>query len=130
MELLLMSEPMVWTVLSRFGTLVTVGNSQGPEDVADSRDHAAWLRWLGIPGARTLRRLLQDWDTDLLVERQLLVVRLARRLEAVCGTDEDAEPLEACAVDGKTIRASCDADRDVARPHIVSARLDRGLVVR
>ena len=123
--------------------LAAIGDSHGPEDAADfARDHAAWLRGLGIlgdriPSAQTLRRLLRDRDTDLLAELQPLVVRLARRLEAVCApnadmeaeADRDAEPLEACAVDGKTVRASFDAERGVPRTHIVSARLDNGLVV-
>ena len=118
-----------------------IGDGQGPEDAADfARDHAAWLRRLGIlgdriPGAQTLRRLLRNRDTDLLAELQPLVVRLVRRLEAACAPDADAEPetdaepLEACAVDGKTVRASFDAVRGVPRTHIVSARLDGGLVI-
>ena len=121
--------------------LSSIGDGQGPEDAADfARDHAAWLRRLGIlgdriPSAQTLRRLLRDRDTDLLAELQPLVMRL----EAACGpdadaepetdADADAEPLEACAVDGKTVRASFDAVRGIRRTHIVSARLDCGLVV-
>ena len=121
--------------------LAAVGDGQGPEDAADfARDHAAWLRRLGIlgdriPSAQTLRRLLRDRDTDLLAELQPLVVQWAEQLEAACETDADGEPeadtgpREACAVDGKTVRASFDADRGVARTHIVSARLDSGLTV-
>ena len=123
--------------------LASIGDGQGPEDAADfARDPTAWLRRLGIlgdriPSAQTLRRLLRDRDTDLLAELQPLVVRRVRRLEAACGpdadaepeTDADAEPLEACAVDGKTVRASFDAVRGIRRTHIVSARLDCGLVV-
>ena len=98
-----------------------IGDGQGPEDAADfARDPTVWLRRLGIledciPGTQTLRRLRWDRDTDLLAELQSLVVRLVWRLEA-------------CAVDGKTVRASFDADRGVPRTHIVLARLDRGLV--
>ena len=119
--------------------LAAIGDSHGPEDAADfARDHAAWLRGLGIlgdriPSTQTLRRLLRDRDTDRLAELQPLVVRL----EAVCAPDADteaeadmdAQPREACAVDGKTVRASFDAARGVPRTHIVSARLDNGLVV-
>ena len=56
--------------------LASIGDGQGPEDAADfARDHAAWLRRLGILGARipsaqTLRRLLRDRNTDLLAELQ------------------------------------------------------------
>ena len=78
----------------------------------------AWLRRqsiLGdcIPCTQTLRRLLRDRASDLLAELQPLVARLEE------GSESDAEPLEACAVGGKTVRASFDA-----------ARLDSGLVVR
>ena len=69
------------------------------------------MRLLGdrVPSAQTL------WD--LRVELLSLMVRLARRLEAAC--EADAEPkkeekgkrLEACAVDGKTVRASGNAER-------------------
>ncbi len=90
-----------------------------------------------IPSAQTLRRLLRDRDTDWLTELQPLVVRLVRRWEAACGTDEaaepetdvDEEPREACAVDGKTVHASFDTVRGVPCTHIVSARLDGSLVV-
>ncbi len=119
--------------------LAAIGDGNGPEDAADfARDHAAWLRRLGllgdrIPSAQTLRRLLRDRGSDLRAELQPLVLQLARRLEAVCAADaepevEEEEPWEACAVDGKTVRASGDADRGVPRTHIVSARLDCGLV--
>ncbi len=45
--------------------LATVGDGNSPEDAADfARDHAVWLRRLGIlgdriPSAQTLRRLLR-----------------------------------------------------------------------
>ena len=42
---------------------------------------------------------------------------------------EDEEPLEACAVDGKSVRRSGDAARELRRTHIVSARLDGGLTI-
>ena len=47
--------------------LAAVGDANGPEDAADfARDHAAWLRGLGllgarIPSAQTLRRLGIFW---------------------------------------------------------------------
>ena len=50
---------------------VAVGDTNGPEDAADfARDHAAWLRGLGllgacVPSAQTLRRLLWDRGPDL-----------------------------------------------------------------
>ena len=121
--------------------LTTVGDGNSPENAADfAQDHAAWLRRLGIlgdriPSAQTLQRLLRDRDTDLLAELQPLVVWLARRLEAACATDADAgpeadeEPLEACAVDSKMMRASFDTAQGISRTHIVSAWLDGGLVV-
>ena len=56
-------------------------------------------------------------------------MRLARWLQAACETDADAEPLEACTVDGKTVYASFDAERGVPRTHIFSTRLTNGLVV-
>ena len=121
--------------------LATVGDGHSPEDAADfARDHAAWLRRLGIlgeriPSAQTLRRRLRDRSSDLLAELQPLVERLARRLAAAAAGDAEPEgdaeeaPWEACASDGKTVRASFDAERGVARTHIVSARLDQGLTV-
>ena len=120
--------------------LAAVGDGNGPEDAADfARDHAAWLRRLGIlgdriPSAQTLRRLLRDRGSDLQAELQPLVDRLAQRLAAAeenTAADEApaAEPLVACAVDGKTVRGSGDAARGLRRTHIVSARLDEGLVV-
>ena len=45
------------------------------------------------------------------------------------GQEESEALLEGCAVDGKSVRRSGDADRGVARTHIVSARLDNGLTV-
>ena len=42
--------------------------------------------------------------------------------------EADAEPLEACTVDGKTVRASCDADWGMSHTYIISARLINGLV--
>ena len=118
--------------------LAAVGDGNSPEDAADfARDHAAWLRGLGllgerIPSAQTLRRLLRDRGPDLLVELQPLVAQLA----AACAAAEEPaeeegaeEPLEGCAVDGKSVRRSGDADRGLARTHIVSARLDNGLTV-
>ncbi len=71
--------------------LAAVGDGNGPENAADfARDHAAWLRRLDllgdrIPSAQTLRRLLRDRGSDLLAERQPLVLRLARRLDAARG---------------------------------------------
>ena len=72
----------------------------------------------------------------LLAELQPLVVRLAAACaaaesgEAEEKAEETAEAsLEGCAVDGKSVRRSGDADRGLARPHIVSARLDNGLTV-
>ena len=59
--------------------LAAVGDGNSPEDAADfARDHAAWLRRLGllgdrIPSAQTLRRLLRDRGPDLLAELQPLV---------------------------------------------------------
>ena len=124
---------------------VAVGDGNSPEDAADfARDHAAWLRGLGlpgvrIPGAQTLRRLLRDRGPDLLAELQPLVAQLAAACEAAVEAEaEEEEPegqaeaealLEGCAVDGKSLRRSGDADRGVARTHIVSARLDNGLTV-
>ena len=123
--------------------LAAVGDANGPEDAADfARDHAAWLRGLGllgarIPSAQTLRRLLRDRGPDLLAELQPLVMRLATACEAAAeeekkpeGKDEEEEePLEACAVDGKSVRRSGDAARGLRRTHIVSARLDNGLTI-
>ena len=43
--------------------------------------------------------------------------------------EEAEELLAGCAVDGKSVRRSGDADRGLARTHIVSARLDNGLTV-
>ena len=43
--------------------------------------------------------------------------------------DEGGEPLEGCAVDGKSVRRSGDAARGLRRTHIVSARLDSGLTI-
>ena len=63
------------------------------------------------------------------------MVRPVRRLEAALEADaeseakEEAELAETCAVDGKTVRASGDADRGVPCTHIVSVRLTSGLVV-
>ena len=124
---------------------VAVGDANSPEDAADfARDHAAWLRGLGllgdrVPSAQTLRRLLRDRGSDLLAELQPLVMRLATACEAAAeeekkpeGKDEDEEeeePLEACAVDGKSVRRSGDAARGLRRTHIVSARLDGGLTI-
>lgn len=124
--------------------LAAVGDGNSPEDAADfARDHAAWLRRLGllgarIPSAQTLRRLLRDRGPDLLAELQPLVERLAAACEAEASEEAEEEPeakeeaealREGCAVDGKTVRRSGDADRGVARTHIVSARLDNGLTV-
>ena len=123
--------------------LAVVGDANSPEDAADfARDHAAWLRGLGllgdrVPSAQTLRRLLRDRGPDLLAELQPLVMRLATACEAAAeeekkpeGKDEEEEePLEACAVDGKSVRRSGDAARGLRRTHIVSARLDGGLTV-
>ena len=122
--------------------LAAVGDGNSPEDAADfARDHAAWLRGLGllgarIPSAQALRRLLRDRGPDLLAELQPLVVRLA----AACAAAESGEAeekaeeteeasQEGCAVDGKSVRRSGDADRGLPRTHIVSARLDNGLTV-
>lgn len=126
--------------------LAAVGDANGPEDAADfARDHAAWLRGLGllgarIPSAQTLRRLLRDRGPDLLAELQPLTARLAEACAAEAGEEdedeteeeedeEDEEPLEACAVDGKSVRRSGDVARGLRRTHIVSARLDNGLTV-
>ena len=79
--------------------------------------------------------LLRVRGSDPRVELQPLVVRLVRRLEAALEADaeseakEEAELAETCAVDGKTVRASGDADRGVLCPRIVLARLASGLVV-
>ena len=124
---------------------VAVGDGNSPEDAADfARDHAAWLRGLGllgdrIPSAQTLRRLLRDRGPDLLAELQPLVMRLAAACEAMAEAGEEeekpeekeeaAEPPEACAVDGKSVRRSGDAARGLRRTHIVSARLDGGLTI-
>ena len=60
---------------------------------------------------------------------------LAQRLEtageaaAEPEEEDDEKPMAACAVDGKTVRASFDADRGVPRTHIVSVRLDSSLTV-
>ena len=129
--------------------LAAVGDANSPEDAADfARDHAAWLRGLGllgdrVPSAQTLRRLLRDRGPDLLAELQPLVVRLAAACAAAAEeeeekpeekaaeeeAEEEEEPLEACAVDGKSVRRSGDAARGLRRTHIVSARLDNGLTV-
>ena len=125
--------------------LAAVGDGNSPEDAADfARDHAAWLRGLGllgarIPSAQTLRRLLRDRAPDLLAELQPMVAQLAAACEAAAEAGEEEEEaegkeeakaaLEGCAVDGKSVRRSGDADRGVARTHIVSARLDNGLTV-
>ena len=120
--------------------LAAVGDGNSPEDAADfARDHAAWLRGLGllgarIPSAQTLRRLLRDRGPDLLAELQPLVVQLAaaesgEEEEEAEGQEEVEALLEGCAVDGKSVRRSGDADRGRARTHIVSARLDNGLTV-
>ena len=97
---------------------------------------AGWVSWgSASPSAQTLRRRLRDRGWDLLAELQPLVARLARRLaeasaaDAEPAADEEEAPWEACAIDGKTVRASFDAERGVARTHIVSARLDKGLTV-
>ncbi|MCY4521923.1 MAG: ISAs1 family transposase [Caldilineaceae bacterium] len=85
-----------------------------------------------IPSAQTLRRLLRDRGSDLLAELQPLVARLARWLAEASAVDaepaaaEEEAPWEACAVDGKTVRASFDTARGTPRTHIVSARLDCG----
>ena len=89
---------------------VAVGDGNSLEDTADfARDHAAWLRGLGllgerIPSAQTLRRLLRDRGSDLLPELQPLVMRLAAACAAAeeekpeeKDEDEGKEPLEACA---------------------------------
>ena len=79
--------------------------------------------------------LLRVRGSDPRVELQSLVVRLARRLEAAPEADaesevkEEAELAETCAIDGKTVRASVDADRGVPCTHIVSVRLASDLVV-
>ncbi len=120
--------------------LASVGDGNGPVDAADfARDHRLWLRRLGLLGARvpkaqTLRRLLRDRGSNLLAELQPKVDRLTRCLEAQCKahgarTDEAAEPLAACAIDGKTARRSGDETRGIPRAHIVSARLENGQVV-
>lgn len=125
--------------------LAPVGDGNSPEDAADfARDHAAWLRRLGllgarIPSAQTLRRLLRDRGPDLLAELQPLVAQLAAACAAAAASEEEEEepaeeegaeePREGCAVDGQSVRRSGDADRGVARTHIVSARLDNGLTV-
>ena len=125
---------------------VAVGDANSPEDAADfARDHAAWLRGLGllgdrIPSAQTLRRLLRDRGPDLLAELQPLVARLAAACAAAAESeeaekpegkeeDEGKEPPEGCAVDGKSVRRSGDAARGLRRTHIVSARLDNGLTI-
>ena len=121
--------------------LAAVGDANSPEDAADfARDHAAWLRGLGllgdrVPSAQTLRRLLRDRGPDLLAELQPLVMRLAAACEAAAVEEEEKpegkeeEPLAACAVDGKSVRRSGDAARGLRRTHIVSARLDGGLTI-
>ena len=68
-----------------------------------------------------------------------LVMRLAAACEAMAEAGEEeekpeekeeaAEPPEACAVDGKSVRRSGDAARGLRRTHIVSARLDGGLTI-
>ena len=142
-----------WPSLLAIHVLAAVGDGNSPEDAADfARDHAAWLRGLGILGARipsaqTLRRLLRDRGPDLLAELQPLVMRLAAACEAMAAAGEEAEkpegkepegkeeeeaeaePLEGCAVDGKSVRRSGDAARGLRRTHIVSARLDGGLTI-
>ena len=92
--------------------LAIVGDGNGPEDAADcARDHAVWLRGLGIlgkriPSAQTLRHLLRDRGSDLQAQLQPLVERLAAVYEVEKETEADeepaAEPREAYAVDGKT----------------------------
>jgi len=122
--------------------LAAVGDGNSPEDAADfARDHAAWLRRLGllgarIPSAQTLRRLLRDRGPDLLAELQPPVAQLAAACAAAAEEEEASEgqaeaeaPREGCAVDGKAVRRSGDADRGLPRTHIVSARLDNGLTV-
>ena len=76
--------------------LAAVGDANSPEDAADfARDHAAWLRGLGllgdrVPSAQTLRRLLRDRGSDLLAELQPLVMRLATACEAAA--EEEKKP--------------------------------------
>ena len=78
--------------------LAAVGDGNSPEDAADfARDHAAWLRGLGllgarIPSAQTLRRLLRDRGPDLLAELQPLVAQLAAACEAAAAGEEEGEP--------------------------------------
>ena len=64
--------------------LSSIGDGNSPEEDADfTRDHAAWLRRLGIPidripCARTLGGLLRGRDSDLLAKLQPLVARLVQ----------------------------------------------------
>ena len=85
--------------------LAAVGDANSPEDAADfARDHAAWLRGLGllgerVPSAQTLRRLLRDRGSDLLAELQPLVMRLATACEAAA--EEEKKPEEAETEEGR-----------------------------
>ena len=126
--------------------LAAVGDANSPEDAADfARDHAAWLRGLGllgdrIPSAQTLRRLLRDRGPDCWRSCSPWWRGLAAACAAAAESeeaekpegkeeDEGKEPPEGCAVDGKSVRRSGDAARGLRRTHIVSARLDNGLTI-
>ena len=114
----------LWAIL----LFASVADYNTREDMADFvRQHAGWFRQLGIvgerlPSAQTLRRQLQERDTNLMAEWQSLLTRFRQELDPIV-------PTTACAKDGKTIRWAADPARQEPGSHIVSVQLDNGLVV-